>query len=237
MAQQKNKGSVIATTAQSVLRSTDYKKLVEQHPEDALPCQTPNCNFVAETEKSQLAKSDLKQHVQSVNDKHAWAIFLEEKLVSTQKTEGGVEHYLIGYENGLTARQNETHFTQKENDPVSHRIIFQPDPHYVSYSFFYGFFEQTIRTLCLKTIYGADYAKNKTMRSLKKTDVGIRELGQKQKKEILKKFNDKYSFAFTKNPALVNLMNAYAETLIENVIEVRENLGNGADLKGRRRGK
>ncbi len=232
MATQKKKTSVIATTAQKVLRSTDYKKFIEDRPDDVLPCRASGCAYGVDMDKSQLKKSELKQHIQSVNDKHAWAIFLDEKLVAKQKTDSGVENYLIGYENGLTARRNETHFAQKENDPVSHRIIFQPEPHYVSYSFFYGFFEQTIRTLCLKTIYGSDYTKHKNNRALQKSDVSIT-----VKKEILKKFNDKYTFAFSKNPALIAKMNEYAEILIENVIEVRENLGGNAAAKGRRTGR
>lgn len=228
MSTQEKKPVVIATAAQGILTSTDCKKFIEDEPNASVPVCAPSLEHGFAVEKTDLGKSDLKKHVSSVNDKHAWAIFLDEKLITKRRDGNLVENYLIGYENGLKARKNETHFSQKENDPVSHRIIFQPEPHYISYSFFYGFFAQTIRLLCLKTVYGDDYAKHKDQ-SMEKIQIGI-----SAKKEILDKFNKKYTFAFPKNRALEKTMEEYAGTLIENVIEVRENLGNKIHSKTRR---
>ena len=222
------KSTVTATAAQKVMQTAEYKKFAEDCPDSVLPMNQPELAFGLDTDKNVLEKSDVRKHIHSVNDKHAWAIFLDDKLITKRQTQSGTENYLIGFENGLKARKNETHFSQKENDPVSHRILFQPEPHYISYSFFYGFFAQTIRLLCLKTVYGNDYLKYKD------TSLGKIEIGIASKKEILKKFNEKYTFAFTKNPALTEMMNDYAETLIENVIEVRENLGNKTMARERR---
>lgn len=228
MSLQQKKTAVTATAAQKIMQSAEYKKFADDKPNEILPAGAPALSYGLIAVKTELEKSDVHEHVHSVNDKHAWAIFLDSKLITKRQTEQGTENYLIGFENGLKARENETHFSQKENDPVSHRILFQPEPHYISYSFFYGFFAQTIRLLCLKTVYGNDYAKYKDQ-TLEKIEIGIA-----SKKEILKKFNDKYTFAFTKNPALIEMMNDYAETLIENVIEVRENLGKKTMARERR---
>ena len=146
--------------------------------------------------------------ITKMDDKHAWAIFLDRKLVQkTVDSDGAVQNFLIGYENGLSARRNETHFSQKENDPISHRVIFQPEPTFVSYSFFFGFFGQTIETIC-----------DRYIASNTEWNISIRH-------QILKDFKDKYGFSFPKNPSLENTMYEYAEALIENIIDIQAKVG------------
>ena len=146
--------------------------------------------------------------IAKMDDKHAWAIFLDKKLIQELITsDGHTQHFLIGYENGISAKRNETHFSQKENDPISHRLIFQPEPTFISYSFFYGFFGQTIETLCQK------YFSSNT-----EWNISIRH-------KILKDFKDKYTFSFPKRPEMERLMFEYAETLIENIIDIQAKVG------------
>jgi hypothetical protein len=145
--------------------------------------------------------------VSSMDDKHAWAIYLDPRLVTKCEVNGAMQHFLIGYENGLTARKNETHFTQKETDPVAHRLFFHPEPHFISYSFFYGFFGKTIRDLCATTL---------------ETSSAI---NISNRKSILKQFCDKYVFAFSKNKHLEKTMQEYAEALIENIVDVQAKVG------------
>lgn len=146
--------------------------------------------------------------ITKLDDKHAWAIFLDKKLIQELLTsDGQTQYFLIGYENGTSARRNETHFSQKENDPISHRLIFQPEPTFISYSFFHGFFGQTIETLCRK------YFSSNT-----EWNISIRH-------KILKDFKDKYTFSFPKRPDMENLMFDYAETMIENIIDIQAKVG------------
>ena len=146
--------------------------------------------------------------ITKLDDKHAWAIFLDKKLIQELLTsDEQTQYFLIGYENGISARKNETHFSQKENDPISHRLIFQPEPTFISYSFFYGFFGQTIETLCQK------YFSSNT-----EWNISIRH-------KILKDFKEKYTFSFPKRPEMENLRFDYAETLIENIIDIQAKVG------------
>ena len=146
--------------------------------------------------------------ITKLDDKHAWAIFLYKKLIQELLTsDGQTQYFLIGYENGTSARRNENHFSQKENDPISHRLIFQPEPTFISYSFFYGFFGQTIEALCQK-YFSANTEWNISIRH-----------------KILKDFKDKYTFSFPKRPEMENLMFDYAETMIENIIDIQAKVG------------
>lgn len=146
--------------------------------------------------------------ISKMDDKHAWAIFLDKKLVQELVTaDGQTQYFLIGYENGLSARENETHFSQKENDPISHRLIFQPEPTFISYSFFHGFFGRTIEEMCKK------YFSSNT-----EWNISVRH-------RILKDFNEKYTFSFSKNADMANQMSDYAETLIENIIDIQAKVG------------
>jgi hypothetical protein len=145
--------------------------------------------------------------IKAMDDKHAWAIFLDPKLIQRVEEAGVIQNFLIGYENGLKARQNETHFSQKENDPINHRLIFQPEPTFISYSFFYGFFGKTIENMC------EAYASQNT------------EFNISGRKQILASFCEKYTFSFPKNPELTGVMYEYAEILIENIIDIQAKVG------------
>lgn len=145
--------------------------------------------------------------IKAMDDKHAWAIFMDTKLIQKIEENGVIQNYLIGYENGLKARQNETHFSQKENDPICHRVIFQPEPTFISYSFFYGFFGRTIENMCQL------YAEQNT------------EFNISGRKQILADFCDKYTFSFPKSPELAEVMYEYAEILIENIIDIQAKVG------------
>lgn len=222
--------TILAAQAKDVIGATPLDDLLQKA--HSIPNDIPIGNLIQSlsTEKIALPPVNPAPHIHSVSDKHAWAIFLDENLISKYvKTLADgtteTENYLIGYQNGVTARKNETHFSQKENDPVSHRIIFQPEPYYVSYSFFYGFFYPTIRHLCLQTLYGKDYQK-KNPKSLVCSGVNI-----STRRAILKKFEDKYTFGFSKKTELHALMHDYAARVIENVVEICEKLGSLPPLK------
>ena len=166
-------------------------------------------------------KEEIEALVTNMRMYHLWQISLDKKLITKvveeilvptadggQETKKVTKNYLIGYQNGLNARTNETHFAQKETDAVSHEIIFQPEPHFVSFSFFYGFFGQTIQTLCEQTLAAT-------------SDVNI-----SNKNSILKQFTDKYAFRY-----LSDSMKKYAELMIENIVDIQAKVGK---LNGRK---
>ena len=161
--------------------------------------------FAHEDSSLEVIKAD--EAVSGLDDKHAWAIFLDPGLVITIQDEEKKSHFLVGYENGLSARRNETHFRQKETDPVSHRIFFQPEPCFVSYSFFYGFFGETVSRMCEQMLA-----------------TGNRNLSNRR--VILNQFCEKYTFAFPKHKYLVDTMRDYAATMIGNILDVQAKVGN-----------
>ena len=150
---------------------------------------------------------DANEVVSGLDDKHAWAIFLDPALVIASEDGGKKEHFLVGYENGLAARRNETHFKQKETDPISHRIFFQPEPCFISYSFFYGFFGETITRLCEQMLSTGN-------------------MNLSNRRVILYQFCEKYTFAFPKHKYLEDTMREYAATMIGNVLDVQAKVGN-----------
>ena len=213
--------AVITAQAAEVLANRDLNALLEKSHSHLQNAKTDIIKTY-KIDRAVLEPTKTKDIIHTVEDKHAWAIFLDDTLITTRviTDEDGnetTENYLIGYQNGLTARKNETHFSQKETDPFSHRIIFQPSPQYVSYSFFYGFFYSTLRHICLQTIYGENYKKKKNLTA---GNVSIT-----KREQILKKFESKYTFDFAKNPELFDLMHEYAITLVENISEICEKLG------------
>ena len=136
----KKKTGVTTAQAAEVLKGKDLKNLVDK-AHASLDCVT-DTSFIKsiKSERAELSNASPSDHIHTVEDKHAWAIFLDDDLITKYVAANGeTEKYLIGYQNGKAARKNETHFSQKETDPFAHRIIFQPAPSYVSYSFFYGF--------------------------------------------------------------------------------------------------
>lgn len=158
-------------------------------------------------EASTIAMSDANKAVSGLDDKHAWAIFLDPALVVASESGGKKEHFLVGYENGLAARRNETHFKQKETDPISHRIFFQPEPCFISYSFFYGFFGETVNKLCEQMLATGN-------------------VNLSNRRVILYQFCEKYTFAFPKHKYLEETMREYAATMIGNVLDVQAKVGN-----------
>lgn len=141
---------------------------------------------------------------------HPWRISLYEKLPFICESDKGEQVFLIGYQNGQTAREKETHFHQHETDPIPYVITLDPDPHFISYSFFYGFFRQTLEKLCLK--------------NMAKDDLRI-----VVKKKIADAFFKKYTFNFRNNPELLLSMREYVETMTENIMESIEKGGENYD--------
>ena len=131
---------------------------------------------------------------------HPWRISLYKTLPFISEAEGVEKVFLIGYKNGQTARDKETHFAQHEADPIPYVISLDPDPHFISYSFFYGFFRETVEKMCHK------YMNPEELR------VSI-------KKKITDEFFKKYTFDFRKNPQLLSHMSEYVDTMTENIME------------------
>ena len=131
---------------------------------------------------------------------HPWRISLYKTLPFICEAEGVEKVFLIGYKNGQTARDKETHFAQHEADPIPYVISLDPDPHFISYSFFYGFFRETVEKMCRKYI-------------------NEEELRVSIKKKITDEFFKKYTFDFRKNPQLLSHMNEYVDTMTENIME------------------
>ncbi len=131
---------------------------------------------------------------------HPWRISLYKALPFICEAEGAEKVFLIGYKNGQTARDKETHFAQHEADPIPYVISLDPDPHFISYSFFYGFFRETVEKMCHKYM-------------------NPEELRVTIKKKITDEFFKKYTFDFRKNPQLLSHMGEYVDTMTENIME------------------
>lgn len=132
---------------------------------------------------------------------HSWRISLYETIPFICKAEGCEKVFLIGYKNGQLARDKETHFAQHEAASTPYRISLTPDPHFISYSFFYGFFRETVEKMCRKYM-------------------GLEELYVTIKKKITDEFFKKYSFEFHQNPQLESNIKEYIDTMIENIMDV-----------------
>ena len=145
-----------------------------------------------------------------LNAYHPWRISLYEKLPFICAADGGEKVFLIGYQNGQTARDKETHFYQHETDPIPYVISLDPDPHFISYSFFYGFFRQTLEKICRKHM-----TKD--------------ELRVIVKRKITDEFFKKYTFEFRNNPKLLQSMCEYVDTMTENIMETIEKGGEESD--------
>ena len=57
--------------------------------------------------------------------------------------------FLVGLENGKNTMKNDLYYQQRLNDKESFEVIFE-DAIYLSYTFFYGFFETAIEEICKK---------------------------------------------------------------------------------------
>ncbi len=134
---------------------------------------------------------------------HPWRISLYEKLPFICEDFGTEKVFLIGYNNGQMARKKETHFEQHETDPIPYIISLDPDPHFVSYSFFYGFFRETLEKMCVKNY------------STEELRVSIR-------KKTVEDFFSKYTFDFRNNPKMIAIVKEYVETMVENIVDSME---------------
>lgn len=131
---------------------------------------------------------------------HSWRISLYETVPFICKAEKTKKVFLIGYKNGQLTREKETHFSQHEEDSTPYCISLNPDPHFISYSFFYGFFRETVEKMCRKHI-------------------DSEELYVTNKKKVMDEFFKKYSFEFHQNPQLLSYMKEYIDTMIENIMD------------------
>lgn len=131
-----------------------------------------------------------------------WIIRLGNKNLSKCVENGEEKVLLIGYDNGLSKRKEEKYFLQREKDKDFYLMKFEPEPHFISYTFFAGFFGQTIKNLCAQ-----------------KDDVEY--IGAAKRLALLKQFNDKYRFSFSLNPRLNEIVKDYADELIENEVDMQ----------------
>ena len=68
-----------------------------------------------------------------------WIVSIDKDILFKCLDQGEEKYILIGYENGLNARKSELYFYQRENDQSSYVVEFDPEPYFISYSFFNGF--------------------------------------------------------------------------------------------------
>lgn len=137
---------------------------------------------------------------------HPWRISLYEKLPFVCEDNGIEKVFLVGYNNGQMARQKETHFQQHETDPIPYIITLDPDPHFMSYSFFYGFFRETLEKMCIN-----NYSEE--------------ELRVTVKKKTAEDFFAKYTFDFRNNPSMFALVKEYVATMVENIVDSLDKRG------------
>ncbi len=131
-----------------------------------------------------------------------WIIRLEDKNLSKCIENGEEKVLLIGYDNGLSKRKAEKYFLQREKDKEYYFLKFEPEPHFISYTFFAGFFGQTIKNLCAQ--------KDET-----------EYIGTAKRLALLRQFNNKYRFSFVLNPGLNEIIKDYADELIENEVDMQ----------------
>ena len=141
-----------------------------------------------------------------MSTKRAWIINLNKKSLFKSLVNNEERYILIGYENGLNERKKELYFAQREQDPDSYIISFKPEPYFITYSFFSGFFGQTIKNLCVQNFMQEDNA------------------GMSRRKMVLKQFLNKYRFSFTQNDNLGKVLKNYASAMIENIIDIQSKM-------------
>lgn len=131
-----------------------------------------------------------------------WIVRFENKSISKCIENDEEKVLLVGYENGLSKRKEEKYFLQREKDADFYLMKFDPEPYFISYTFFVGFFGQTVKNLCAQK-------------------EGVEYIGAAKRLALLKQFSNKYRFSFTRNPRLNDLINDYAEELIENEVDIQ----------------
>lgn len=110
-----------------------------------------------------------------------WKVVLPKEECVKSIKDGEEQIFLIGQESGLRVRKKEIYFAQREKDSDNYVFRFDPEPDYLSYSFFYGMFYPTIQKMYQEYI--------------DKENVSLIAV----KKIVSKKFQQKYAFSFKKN--------------------------------------
>ncbi len=190
------------TPARDVLSTVPERKADKEFDLEDLTLDSPVKSAIPTSDDTDDVLKYLDETT-AFNVYHPWRISLYEKLPFICEAQDGEKVFLIGYQNGQTAREKETHFYQHETDPIPYAISLDPDPHFISYSFFYGFFRQTLEKMCRKNMA---------------TD----ELRVAVKKKITDDFFKKYTFDFRNNPQLLQSMREYVDTMTENIMEAIE---------------
>ena len=142
-----------------------------------------------------------------MSTQRTWLVTIDKKSLCKCMVGDEEQYLLIGYENGVNARKGELYFSQREKDRDSYLINFVPEPYFISYSFFNGFFGQTIKNFCLLN------------------DPLIEDVNVSHRKIVLQRFFNKYKFSFTLNPGMNDAIKNYAEAMIENVIDIQAKMG------------
>ncbi len=142
-----------------------------------------------------------------------WVIKMDEKSLFPCEVGGNEQYLLIGYKNGLDARKSQMYFGQREKDNDSYELVFEPEPYYISYSFFNGFFNETVKSFCER------YRE------------GDNEINISKRKDILQEFCKKYTFSFFQNSKLGGIIVEYIEAMIENTMDIQAKVGNFDERK------
>jgi len=70
----------------------------------------------------------------------------EECFIKTDGEDGSPQYFLVGYERGRQAMKKDHYYPQRIKDHAGD-VVFYPEPAYLSYSFFLGYFEEAVRIL------------------------------------------------------------------------------------------
>ncbi|MDE6201290.1 MAG: hypothetical protein K2M47_05380 [Clostridiales bacterium] len=132
-----------------------------------------------------------------------WNITICSQSYFVSTIDGEEKYFFVGYDNGIKEKKEELYFLQREKDKEKYQIAFSPKPHFISYSFFYGFFNDTITKMC---------SESDTTHSF-----------LSQKNIILNKFFEKYAFDVDE---IVNAqIKEYVMAIIEKNIDIQDGVG------------
>lgn len=135
-----------------------------------------------------------------------WEISVNKELLCTMQSDGSERYIFIGFNNGQKVRKDELYFSQREKDTNNYNIFFNPEPYFISYSFFYGLFNETIGKMCL------EFEKDRYLLT--------------KKSIILKKFFEKFNFVIEQNKELQTTLREYAAAIIEKIFDIQVGIGN-----------
>ena len=132
-----------------------------------------------------------------------WNITISSQAYFVSTIDGESKYFFVGYDNGVKAKNGELYFLQREKDKERYQIAFSPTPQFISYSFFYGLFNETITKMCGE---------------LDRTQSFLA-----QKNIILNKFFDKY--AFDVDNSVNEQIKEYVMAIIEKNIDIQDGVG------------